>query len=310
MLSLMASEPRYSIKAVSRRTGLTPHVIRAWERRYRAVQPERTPSNRRLYSEAQVQRLSLLRRAREAGYSIRNLARLSDRQLGDLLLQEGRVPAALTLDSDGDAKSLLKRCLKAAAGLDADELAMTLEQSGLALGQPVLIDEVVAPLLQRIGEMWQRGEIKAAHEHPASAVVRTFLGSLLAQFAPAQQAPTLVAATPLGQAHELGALMVAVTAAAQGWRAVYLGPDLPAEEIAAAVRQTRPAALALSLVYPPDDPRIPAQLRRLRRLVPKQLQILAGGRVAKRYAASLKAIQAVLLDDMPGVRRHLQGLRG
>lgn len=306
----MSGEERYSIKIVSKRTGLTPHVIRVWERRYQAVEPERTESNRRLYSEEEVHRLTLLARATRAGHSISNLVPLSNEQLMGLLRQDSRRPAAPPQRSNGaDPVPLLKRSLKAASDLDTDALAEALEQASLALGQPVLIDEVVTPLLEEIGEKWESGQIKVAHEHPASAVVRTFLGNLLAQYAPLEEAPRVAVTTLTGQRHELGALMAAITAASLGWHPVYLGPDLPAEEIAAAVRQTDSQAVALSLVYPPDDPRVPSQLSRLRRLIPDQVQILAGGRCSARYASALEAVQAVTLDDMPQLRQALNRLR-
>ncbi len=306
----MTGQERYSIKIASKRTGLTPHVIRIWERRYGAVKPERTDTNRRLYSEAELQRLGLLARATRAGHSISNLVPLSDERLAELLKREGHRPPALPEHANGaDPAPFLDRSVRAAASLDTDALAEELEQASLVVGQPVLLEKLVVPLLHQLGALWERGEIKVAHEHPASAVVRTFLGNLLSQYAPAEEAPAVVVTTLTGQQHELGALMAALTAAAQGWRPVYMGPDLPAEEIAAAVQQTRARAVAVSLVYPPDDSRVPSQLSRLRRLIADDVRILAGGRVAPRYASALNAIGASTLSDIAGLRQELNRLR-
>jgi DNA-binding transcriptional MerR regulator len=80
-----APNAHHSIKAVSRRTGLSPHVIRIWEKRYGAVEPRRTSTNRRLYSDAEIERLNSLRLATAAGHSIGNIATLPLRQLNSLV---------------------------------------------------------------------------------------------------------------------------------------------------------------------------------------------------------------------------------
>jgi methanogenic corrinoid protein MtbC1 len=96
---------------------------------------------------------------------------------------------------------------------------------------------VIVSLLHRVGERWYEGSLRIAQEHLASAVVRGFLGSQREVFDYPETAPTLVVTTPAGQLHELGALVVATAAASEGWRATYLGPNLPAEEIAGAAEQ-------------------------------------------------------------------------
>ena len=105
---------------------------------------------------------------------------------------------------------------------------------------------MVAPLAQSIGDLWRDGTITAAHEHFASAVIRIFLGHSAKPFAGTEGAPVLVVATPAGQVHELGALLVCAAAANIGWQVTYLGSSLPAEEIAGAARQNRARAVRFS----------------------------------------------------------------
>jgi methylmalonyl-CoA mutase cobalamin-binding subunit len=123
-------------------------------------------------------------------------------------------------------------------------------------------------------------------------------------------APHLLATTPPRQRHELGALIVAAVAAGEGWRVTYLGPDLPPEEIAAAAREKGARVVALSLVYPPDDPLLGDDLRRLRRLLPAATALIAGGRASPAYGAVLDEIGMVRADDLPSLRRELERLRG
>ena len=112
-----------------------------------------------------------------------------------------------------------------------------------------------------------------------STVIRNFLGRDSSPFAPNSNAPVLIVSTPTGQLHELGAVMVAAAASDMGWRVIYLGPSLPAADIAAAARQHEARAVAVSIVYPEDDPDLPAKLENLRKYLPvkNHMHALAAG---------------------------------
>ena len=119
----------------------------------------------------------------------------------------------------------------------------------------------------------------------------------------------LVVATPAGQVHELGALLVGATAAHLGWQVTYLGASLPAAEIAGAAVQQRARAVALSLVYPEDDLRLPGELTRLREALPAAMTLLVGGRAAPAYREVLDRILAVIIGDLTQLGLTLDGLR-
>ena len=121
--------------------------------------------------------------------------------------------------------------------------------------------------------------------------------------------PLLIATTPAGQIHELGATIAASAAADAGWQVEYLGASLPAAEIAGAAIQLNANAVALSIVYPADDPNLSNELRYLRKLLPPQIGIIAGGRVASSYASSLQEIGAIICSDLDGLYRALEQLR-
>jgi methylmalonyl-CoA mutase cobalamin-binding subunit len=121
--------------------------------------------------------------------------------------------------------------------------------------------------------------------------------------------PAVVVATPSGQHHEIGAMLAAAAAAAEGWRVVYLGPNLPAESIATAAEKTGARAVALSLVYPPDDPNVVRELRALRRMLPEEVTIVLGGQSAPSYRAELDGIGALWLPDAPSLRSALDLIR-
>lgn len=300
----------HSIKAVSQRTGLSPHVIRVWERRYAAVRPARTQSNRRLYSEAEVDRLVLLQRATNQGHSIGNIAALSVEQLRSMTAGG---PNGLSARPDRalgpTAEERVEDCIRETRALDFEGLNRALQASSVKFGVQGLLQQVIAPLAHQLGELWRAGEITSAHEHFATSVIRSFLGEAAHAFVSPTQAPRLIVTTPNGQLHELGALLVYAAAANMGWKVTYLGASLPAAEIAGAAIQNGARAIALSVVYPEDDPRVETELKQLRCLLPARIAILLGGRAAPAYHAAAEATGALLIQDLNAFCNALNDLR-
>ncbi len=305
---------KHPIQIVARRTGLTADVIRVWERRYEAVSPHRTPTNRRLYSDVDVERLQLLRRATLAGRRIGDVADLPIDELRRLVAEDESAaseadPAAPAGARHPQARRLVDECLAAVEALDADRLTATLSNASVMLSAPVLLEQLLMPLMDAIGRRWRDGSLRPAHEHLTTSIVRSFLGSLKEVQPHPGPRPDIVVTTPAGQLHELGALTVAVTAALDGWSATYLGPNLPAEELAVAVKLRRSVAVALSVVHPGDDPGLAGELRRLRRLLADDVALIVGGSAAQDYEPVLKEIGALRRPDLASFRAELQALR-
>ena len=301
--------PLHPMRVVVLRTGLTPDLLRVWEKRYGVVTPTRSAGGQRLYSDADVERLALLTRAVSGGRTISQVAKLSATELQAVVLADvGALPvtpaqaAASSVESPG---SVCAAALLAVERFDAVELESTLRGAVLRLGVDQMLDEVIGPLLVTIGSNWREGHMRPAHEHLASAVRRT-LSWCIAYAAPPASAPAVVVATLAGQTHEFGALLAAATAVSQGWRVVYLGTSLPAGEIAAAAIETGATAVALSLVYPADDPAIPNELRNLRAALPPGTAIVAGGGATPDYMAALAAVGASRLATTGEFRAWLR----
>ncbi|HBL28538.1 MAG TPA: transcriptional regulator [Acidobacteria bacterium] len=315
-----ASSARHSIGIIARKTGLKPDLIRAWERRYSAVAPGRTQTRRRFYSDADVERLLLLRRAVATGRGIGQIAHLSNDELRAIIAREPARPFPAAVEApppqppsantpEGNAEPYLELCLAATRRLDIQDLERHLARAMVALSRHHLLDSLLVPLLHRIGDLWQRGELRPVHEHMATAVVRSFLGSMRAAFHASTNGPLLLVTTPARQLHELGALIAAATAATDGWRVTYLGCDLPAEEIAGAAVQLGAKAVALSIIYPLDDALLHEELRHLRRLLPRTTELIVGGRAATAYATVLDEIGAIRVESLRELREELDLLR-
>jgi methanogenic corrinoid protein MtbC1 len=275
----VADGKRHPIQVVVRRTGLTADVLRAWERRYSAVEPVRSSSGRRLYSDEDIERLRLLKRATAAGRSIGQVAGLGTDELANIVrddeVQEAEAPR---VEPAGQGQSRITRqvedALLAVADLDASGLEAVLDRAAVGLSAVEFVEDVVGPLLRRIGDGWHNGELTVAHEHAASAVIRRVVGDMLAASGGGEGAPAIVVTTPSGERHEFGAMMVATLAAAAGWRVVYLGPDSPADSIAAAVERHVPRLVALSVVSSFD---VGKEIAALRNLIPKDVTVVLGG---------------------------------
>jgi DNA-binding transcriptional MerR regulator/methylmalonyl-CoA mutase cobalamin-binding subunit len=307
--------PRHPIKVVVRRTGLSADALRAWERRYEAVTPLRSETGRRLYSDADIERLLLLKRVAGAGRSIGQVATLSREELVALAQEDesATVPGPTVgvrspVGSGQEAgNGLLSSCLDAIQHFDGPRLHGLLSAASLEFSQHKLIEELLVPLVWTVGDRWCDGTLRIGHEHLATTTVQAFLGELTREGGPAG-GPAVVVATPTGQRHQLGAMMAAAAAVTEGWRVVYLGADLPAEDIAAAATQRGARVVALSIVYPSDDPLLPGELTRLRRLLSDEVVLIAGGRAADGYRKVLDELGAIRVADLKEFRSALQGV--
>jgi MerR family transcriptional regulator, light-induced transcriptional regulator len=321
MEAIESQTPRYPVRLVAVRTGLTPHVLRAWERRYGVVSPARTEGGQRLYSDLDIERLRLLRRLTDRGHAIGRIASLPIAELARLDedtggAEEGAASSGGEGSRADEAEQTRAHCvgesiaavLRATRRLDAVELQAVLEQAAVTLGVPVFIDEVVAPALVRIGHGWAEGSVSVAQEHMATAVFRRVLGWLFQVYEVSGTAPPLVVATPPYQVHEFGALMVAISAAADGWAVTYLGPDLPVADLVSAVGQTSARAVAVSAVYVPEGADLLAELREMRAALPEQVPLLVGGAAASEIAAEAEAAGARVIASLPEFRAMLRRL--
>ncbi len=276
---------RHPIGVVRARTGLSVEVLRAWERRYAVVRPIRSENGRRLYSDADVERLGLLHRAARGGRSVAALASLSTGELQRMVAEDAeRASTRPTLPG-----SYREQAMGAVRELAPERLESLLRRALLSLGAVTFLEEVVGPLLVEIGDGWHEGRITVAHEHAASATLQQLLGWLARSLEVPGDAPRVLLATPRGERHAFGAMMAATAAAHDGWHVTWLGSDLPAAEIAAGAEQGGARVVALSAAS--DAAGLERELGALRALLPQHVPLLVGG------------AGAATLADVPGVTR-------
>jgi methylmalonyl-CoA mutase cobalamin-binding domain/chain len=309
----MVSKHLYPIRYASRRTNLTPHVIRAWEKRYKAVVPQRSQKNRRLYSEDDVQRLYLLKIITDAGHNISQVAQLTSDELEHLARQENilgprsRNEQPKTLQPEA-VDDYYTQCLAAVRNLDSDGLERSYDQAAVDLTRTALVRDLIMPLFEEIGNLWRKGSMKILNEHMATAITRNLLVNMLRASGAADSAPRILIATSVGQWHDIGALVVALTAADSGWQPVYYGPNLPAEEIAAGARQSGARAVALSITHLLDQPSLADELRKLRRYLGRELALFVGGRAVGDDLHILNEVDARYINTLDQFSEELDRL--
>jgi methanogenic corrinoid protein MtbC1 len=306
-------ENKYSIKAVSAITGINEHTIRAWEKRYKAISPERSDSNRRMYSDNEVEKLRLLNEAVLAGHNIGSIANLGIPDLNSLLSKK-KMSSNKTEDSDKneliEPDQFLFSCIDAIKSYNGKTLEILLLKASTKMSQPHLIENLIVPLIYKVGDLWYDGVIRIANEHLASTVIRFFLMNLIDQNSTySSNAPVIISATPRGQEHELGALIVGVIASSIGWKVVYLGANLPVEEIAAAADSLDAKIVSLSFVYPNDDPQLTRDLKHLKNMLPPNVSVIAGGRAVNGYKNVLDEIGTVIIQDIKELSTKLDSFR-
>ena len=307
MSKIRESSASYPIRAVSRLTGIGIDTLRAWERRHGAVTPIRDDRGR-MYTDADVARLRLLRGAVEQGHSIGRLAALSDAELRHLAAAGS---ASAVSDAASTRRTSIDTGALAAALQSFDATAIDQQISRLASILPPLelLRDVLMPVLAKAGDDWHRGTARIAHEHLMSSTMRNILGSFLRLYARPDVPARLLFATLAGERHEIGTLGAAMLAASSGLGVAYLGPDLPAREIVESVRPAGAQVLVLGLTTTSGGKTRELELRTIIRDLPKDVELWVGGRGAARHA-SIVTTRGLVFADYAAYQQELIRIGG
>ncbi len=245
----MASNvPTYNLKAVIHETGLTPATLRAWERRYGILKPQRSPGGHRLYTHEEIEMLRWLVARQAEGLSISHAFELwSSRQEAGAPGGYTETAALPVLDgSAGTLDHLRASWLAACLSFDETAAEMALSQA-LAMSTPeVVCAELLQKGLAELGQSWYAGTASVQQEHFASALAMRRLNALFA-VAPVPVRPERVlAACPPGETHDLALLILSFILRWRGWDVVYLGADVPLAHLDATLRSTAPQLVLLA----------------------------------------------------------------
>lgn len=262
-------EAAWSIAAVARATGISQHTLRAWERRFAFPVPHRLPSGHRRFTNEQVERLKLIKRALTLGHRASAVVPLPVERLHALLP---------TLEVEPDATA--GWCAGVIENLRAFNLAAVasaLRHASAALGVRVFLEDRVVPLLIEVGTRWERGQLDIRHEHLLSEAIEDELRALRLALEPgAAGRPLLLAALP-GEQHGLPLHIVALAAAARGLRVRLLGLDTPPHEILETAHGINAQVVGITVSAPNATAATVATLNHLYAALAPRASIWVGG---------------------------------
>jgi DNA-binding transcriptional MerR regulator/methylmalonyl-CoA mutase cobalamin-binding subunit len=294
------ARPLHRIAAVARATGVSEHLLRMWERRYGGLSTHRSTGGYRLFSDDDVDRVRVLKSLVDRGFAIGDVATLSEGELAAL----GRASTAEATGArpnEATREAVCAHVLAAIERLDAQEAERALAAAAATMSPFDLAHHIVAPLLHEVGRRWASGALSVAHEHAASAVVRSVLGDVLRSARGGARGSRMLATTPPEEHHELGALLAAVVAADAGAHVVFLGARTPVDEIVRAASETHADVVLVSIV---DVPKTLARafVQRARQALPRHVGLWIGGA----SAVASKREGVVVMGDLPSLRDRVR----
>jgi DNA-binding transcriptional MerR regulator len=265
------------IGELSRRVGVSPELLRAWETRYGLLRPSRSQGGFRLYSDEDEARVRLMRMYQERGLSAAEAAGLAARA-------EPAAPEAAA-EENGRVVADVQRLSDALDAFDEAGAHAAFDSLVSALSVDALVRQAVIPYLEQLGSRWERGEASVAQEHFASNVIRGRLLGLARGWGQGTGPRALLACAP-GEQHDLPLVCFGLALRARGWRITYLGPDTPVETLAELVGALRPRIVVVSASLSERlEPALPA----LRRLAAKTRLVVAGPGATPEYAEKARA---------------------
>lgn len=259
---MAAGQEMLRIGELSKRVGVSPELLRAWERRYGLLRPARSAGGLRLYSPADVERVALMQHHLAEGLAAAEAAALAARQAVD-------EEAARTALRPATIREELSEALDA---FDEPRAQAILDRLLALATLDTVLSEVVVPYLRELGERWERGEVSVAQEHFASSVVRGRLLGLARGWG-LGLGPTAVLAGLPGEQHDLGLIAFGLALRSRGWRIVYLGPDSPIDTVSEVSRRIEPSLVVLNAV---SRERVRPVLPKLRALARRHAVALGG----------------------------------
>jgi DNA-binding transcriptional MerR regulator len=284
----------YSIKDLEHLSGIKAHTIRIWEKRYALLDPERTDTNIRSYSDQDVRRILNVAMLVKNGYKISNVATFDEVKLQSEILRINKYAN----DPDKDIDQLLFHTVN----LDTFGFEAMIDKIIGELGFSKTIQQVIFPFFERIGILWQTGSIFTAHEHFVSNLIRNRLIRETTKFKSNEASKSVLFFLRENEWHELGLLYFNFLAAQAGLRCVYLGQSLPFEDLANLLTANKYDFVCTSFIYAIEKPELELYLANLS-LVFNQNKILIAGRQIGIHKPKLPSNVVVVKNSNDFIKR-------
>ena len=328
-----ADVPLFNTKAVVQQTGITGPTLRAWERRYMILSPERAQNDYRLYSERDIALIRWLKDRVDAGMSIsqaialfRHLEEEYNQLHRESLRSERTSPSQEMVSTpavgkhesiaEGDGKEknetynmrfVQERLLDAFDRLD--EVAASRLMASMLAVYPIeqVCTELITPTLWEIGRLWEQGLISVAIEHFASDFFHGWLTNLLHAMPTSNLNPLVIACCAPGELHELAPLMLSLLLRRAGLRVAYLGQSIETEGLLQTARQLSPTLICVSVTLISSLEAVTELGQKLQELPPPRPVLILGGQAFEQRADLIARVPGVYLDgDMQTIIPRLR----
>lgn len=294
-----SKEPTYTIKVLSERTGVQPVTIRAWERRYDLLDPERLDNNYRLYSDRDIQIIRWITHRLDEGLTISNAVREYHS-----LRENGIWPSALPtviapepkINPKHPPKYYSEQLFKALTNNQEAKAKEVVDEVQSMFDIKTIFFEIFSPMLYEIGEAWYRGEIRIAAEHYASTFIRGILLNLLQAFPIYSAAPTILIGCAPEEFHEIAALMLSVLLRREGYQVEFLGADLPVDDLVLYASDVAPDMVILSASFEHSARPLFNMQAKLNK-IPGKPKLGFGGRYFNENTAAREQMQGIFLGE-------------
>ncbi len=303
---------KYRIQTVAQLTGLSSALIRAWEARYRLVQPERTPAGYRLYSDEDVAVLLGAQRLVRQGMAPMQIAQLPKDQIIQgqrLQLVQDAAPAddpASQLTPAQDRTNLrqpvssaerIDRIVTAFGNFDRDLADALISAPLRTMPTEQVCRDLLLPLLFEVGDRWHRGELSVSAEHFGTTLIRNKLMSLIDELRQSERRFRVLCACPPGDLHEMGLLLFALEATIQGWEAIYLGANVPIGDLLQTARKLKPTLVGLSFVLRKEPMELRAQLAEIMAGLQGVAPLLVGGSGLRGQTEVVRSVGCLMMPE-------------
>ena len=305
------SETKHPIQIVSRRTGLSADVIRAWERRYKAVKPSRSSNGRRLYSDNDVKKLMLLQRIISGGRRIGDIAKLNVKNLEDLVESDESATviksSLANRPSTGSVMESFDGCIEAIGELDANKLINSFEVAYQELGPVFLLEDLFAPLVQHVRDECKLGTFRQSQEKFVVELMQSFLLMNSTKSNKSLNNKILII-SPISHNDNLSMLRLSLVCEDSDWMPVYIGTSISADEILFSYEQGRCDLLMVVIDPNGNQQFLPNELRKIRSLI-KDDEILIFGETTSSYQDVIKETGFTAINNIGELRLALDRLK-
>jgi len=281
---------KYSIRELEKLSGIKAHTIRIWEKRYNIVEPQRTHSNIRFYSDDDLKRIINVSLLTNHGYRISAVADMSENELNSKVNELSQ--------TNGQAEIHIDALISAMLDMDEENFDQKLSSLESKFGFERAVTEIIYPFLEKIGILWQTGNITPAHEHFMSNLIRQkVIVSIASLPLPSKNTLRAILFLPENELHEIGLLFYHYLVKKQGIRTYYLGQSVPHNDLKKIYEIHKPHFLFTSLTSPPHPFSLNDYLDLLSKDFPTS-KILASGAVLRKssfnHHANIKFFETAL----------------